>query len=130
MEKVRESKKCSLNDEIIDLTNESSSDDLIFQETRVGDISISSTEILESPILNEIQKVERSHSGAFDGSLIKSVHEKEDDPVEIQNMLSRSDKRFEAGLGMGLVKNEFLPLKPVSNSLTTCILFQHHKRNF
>ena len=117
MEKARKVEKCTLNDEIIDLTNESSSDDIVFQESRVEDISITSVsnESIEPTILSEIRKVERSHSGAFDGNIIKSVHEREDDMVEMSNILARSDKRFEAGKGLGLVKNEFLPVKPVSN---------------
>ena len=112
MEKARDCRKCSAG-EIIDLTNESSSDDVVFLESSTNDVSVASGEMLETSILNEIQKVERSFSGAFDGNIINSVHERKDDPVEIQNILSRSGKRFEAGLGMGLVKTEFLPLKPV-----------------
>ena len=114
MEKARNSRKCSLNDDIIDLTNESSSDDVVFQEASGGNLSILSNDSSESTILKEIQKIERSHSGAFDGCIIKSVHERDDNPVEIKNILARSDKRFEAGLGMSLIKNEFLPINPVS----------------
>ena len=66
-------------------------------------------------ILEGIESMESSFDGVFDGSVIPSVHEvKESENVALKNAMARSDKRFEAAMGLNSVKTGDLTFKPVS----------------
>ena len=68
-------------------------------------------------ILEGIESMESSFDGVFDGSVIPSVHEvKESENVALKNAMARSDKRFEAAMGLNSVKTGDLIFKPVSYS--------------
>ena len=66
-------------------------------------------------ILEGIESMESSFDGVFDGSVISSVHEiKESENIALKNAMARSDKRFEAAMGLNSVKTGGLLFKPVS----------------
>ena len=66
-------------------------------------------------ITEGIESLESSFDGVFDGSVISSVHEiKENENVALKNAMARSDKRFEAAMGLNSVETNGLLFKPVS----------------
>ena len=68
-------------------------------------------------IAKELENMEPSPNGAFDGAKIPSMFEYDCNKMDwLQNAKARCDKRFERGLGVNLIKSDELELKPVSKA--------------
>ena len=68
-------------------------------------------------LIESLQGMDSSFTGTFDSEKISSVFEpKESDEVHLKNIIARSGKRLEAAIGLNLVNNGIIELKPVNNT--------------
>ena len=66
-------------------------------------------------LVESLQDMDSSLTGTFDSEKISSVFEpKESDEVHLKNIIARSGKRLEAAIGLNLVNNGFIEMKPVN----------------
>ena len=89
--------------ELLDLSKVSV--ETVFSDESLQDLSFAS----------ELEKMEPSQGGAWDGAKIPHAFEFNCNESDgLANAKSRSMKRFERGLGINLVKSDNIELKPVS----------------
>ena len=82
----------------------------VFSEGSLQDISV--TEVIEN--------MESSPNGAFDSDKIKSAFHFNCNEGWVENAKARSNKRFEKGMGVGLLNSEKIEFKPVSIRNLNC----------
>ena len=99
MENVRESKM-----ERLDLSGAST--ETLFEDDSLQDLSISA----------ELEKMEASQNGAFDGAKISSKFEFEGNlgSTWLNEIKKDCKKRFERGIGMNMVNTDEIIMRPVS----------------
>ena len=89
--------------ELLDLSKASL--ETVFSDESLQDLSIAS----------ELEKIEPSSGGAWDGAKTPHVFEFNCNNSDgLANAKSRAMKRFERGLGINLVRSDDIELKPVS----------------
>ena len=88
----------------VDLDLSGASIETVFSDESLQELSV--TEVLGN--------LTSSPGGAFDGDKIPSVFEFNMNEAWLKNACSRSNKRFEKGIGIGLVNSEKIDFKPVS----------------
>ena len=79
-------------------------EDNIFEEEDVQELSL----------VEKLNELETSGNGAFDSERISSVHEiGQGENTHLKNLVARCGKRFEAALGLNLIKNDYFQMKQV-----------------
>ena len=95
----------------------------------IGDDNLQEgSELLELSLVEKINELETSGQGAFDSEKIAPVHDlKQEEDTHWRNLVARCGKRFEAALGLNLIKKDYFQIKQVK-SLDCNLRGKFHKR--